>query len=756
MPSRLRLAAVALFAAAPLLSQSDSSGKESRSVRVDEGISVRVPPLFSTRSFEKGTTRLELTVSEGPVLRSVVYVTVEKRRSPQDALQRAAEISGPPSPDDRLFLVSGWPAVEATRTIELPRVMRDQEAAPPAKPGEEKPAESAAGTERQVTTFDRTMTAIAAGDRTVIVEQRLFDRSDPRLREGGRAVVDGITFTRGGVEERSRKALDEITFVRTRLFSTKDILDLPPGDFGFLFEASVSPALGVQQGQGEVAMAASWDGAKIALATNSGWGRSLDSGATFTGGNAFPASIPNQGDPSLAYGGRTGAFYLGYLGRPNGGGGAGNTQNGCTVSVDRSTDGKNYAFAGQVTFCAASQTPGQLMCAPDQEMVAAYPVRSRIRGRRPGQSLPQDEVYVAWRQFTATATKAVNTCAGLNQGSVVVAISCSKDSGATWTGPLLLATGSDFGRVAVGPDGSLYVLYAVLQTDSGGTTWNQLYLDKYSSCSTGLVHQWGYPRTVVANAKPASCNGTVPGVDRCDGQVMNSHTVAVSGFDSKGLVFIVYTDGTYDTSTLKGTDRVIGAIAPNGGFNVTATHLLSDGSAGRKFLPWACAEGKHLYATWYDRRAATKAAPDATDYFAGWLSLDQFGIGEHTNLNLTGNSDPQCNSGWPFGTTVPANATSCPTHQVTAGLCLNAAGTQNGTCDFSPRISPINGSKIGACPSGFTCSPGPGAPKYGDYNANACAAGKLFAAWTSATTPTGSAAAAVGLTTFTRTITPKQ
>ena len=32
----------------------------------------------------------------------------------------------------------------------------------------------------------------------------------------------------------------------------------------------------------------------------------------------------------------------------------------------------------------------------------------------------------------------------------------------------------------------------------------------------------------------------------------------------------------------------------------------------------------------------------------------------------------------PIGTTVPANATSCPTHQVTAGLCLNAAGTQNG------------------------------------------------------------------------------
>jgi len=76
------------------------------------------------------------------------------------------------------------------------------------------------------------------------------------------------------------------------------------------------------------------------------------------------------------------------------------------------------------------------------------------------------------------------------------------------------------------------------------------------------------------------------------------------GFDPKGMVFIVYADGT-----VNGTDRVIAAVAPNGGFNVTSTYLLSDGSAGRKFLPWSCAEGKNLWATWYDRRAATQAAP---------------------------------------------------------------------------------------------------------------------------------------------------
>ena len=38
----------------------------------------------------------------------------------------------------------------------------------------------------------------------------------------------------------------------------------------------------------------------------------------------------------------------------------------------------------------------------DQEHIAADPVRSRTRGVRPG-SAPKDQVYVAWRQFTATA-----------------------------------------------------------------------------------------------------------------------------------------------------------------------------------------------------------------------------------------------------------------------------------------------------------------------------------------------------------------
>jgi hypothetical protein len=83
---------------------------------------------------------------------------------------------------------------------------------------------------------------------------------------------------------------------------------------------------------------------------------------------------------------------------------------------------------------------------------------------------------------------------------------------------------------------------------------------------------------------------------------------------------------------------------------------------------------------------------------------------------------------------------------------LNGAGTQNGTCDLNLAKTLIG--KVTACPAGFFCLPGPGAPKYGDYNASACCGGRLFAAWTSATTPSGSATPAAGLRTFTRTVIP--
>ncbi len=729
--SHLRLACLVALTGGLLIPDALLAQKEQakQTIRLDEGISVQVDPIWKSRQLA-GSTKLELSIIEGSALRMVVYFSVEKRRSPSDALQRLAEITGPPGPEDRRFLVNGWPAVEATRMLDLQRVQQE-------KPGEE-PREK--GREPEVAKYERTITAIAAGDRTVIIEQRLFDTQDARLREAGRAVVGGLSFTRGGDEGVAKRALDDVDFVRENLYTRSGLIDYVSNDYPFFTEVRTSPPVLAETGVGEIAIAASYNGVKVAIVTNSGWAKSADSGASYTGGVGFPSSISNQGDPALAYGGKADNFYLGYLGRPNGAAASGaNSVNGCTVSVDSSKDGQTYTWAGHARFCAATARAGQTLCAPDQEQIAADSIRVKYRGVRP-KAAQKDQVYVAWRQFTAVSTAAAPSCGTLNLGSSVVELSCSSDSGATWSGAIQLGAGSDFARVAVGPDGSVYVVYSVQQTDAGGTIWDQIFLDKYSSCKTGFAHQWGYPRTVVANGRPANCGASVPGLDRCSGPLMNSHTVTVSSFDPKGMVFVVYTDGTFN-----GSDRVIAAILPNGGFNVTSTHLLSDNKAGRKFLPWACAEGKNLYATWYDRRAATQAAPDLTDFYAGWLRLDNFGPTVHSNINLTGKSDPQCKSGWPAGIGAGVTAAGCaPPNQ--PGICVNSAGVRTGLCDFGGTL---------ICGAGSTCQAGRGAPKYGDYNASACAAGRLYAAWTSATTPTGSASPAAGLTTFTRTVQPR-
>ena len=240
--------------------------KAPRTVRLDEGISVPVAPIWKSRPLA-GSTKLELTVADGPLLRMAVYFTVEKRRSPSDALQRVAEISGPPAREDRRFLVNGWPAVEATRMLDVPQTSQEKE----------KPEQESRETHPQIeiAKFERTMTAIAAGDRAVIIEQRLYDTADARLREAGRDVVAGVTFTRGGDEAVGKRALDDIDFVRKNLYTqngelVSSVLDRYP----FLTEVRTTPPVLAQTGVGEIAMAASYNGVKVAILVTDGFEQS--------------------------------------------------------------------------------------------------------------------------------------------------------------------------------------------------------------------------------------------------------------------------------------------------------------------------------------------------------------------------------------------------------------------------------------------------------------------------------------------------
>lgn len=96
MPN-LRLASLLLAIGVLLIPTSTFAQQEkgARTVRLDEGINVRIAPVWQYRQLApSGATKLELTVAEGSALRMAVYVTVERRRNASDALQRASGRNG--------------------------------------------------------------------------------------------------------------------------------------------------------------------------------------------------------------------------------------------------------------------------------------------------------------------------------------------------------------------------------------------------------------------------------------------------------------------------------------------------------------------------------------------------------------------------------------------------------------------------------------------------------------------------------------
>jgi len=114
-------------------------------------------------------------------------------------------------------------------------------------------------------------------------------------------------------------------------------------------------------------------------------------------------------------------------------------------------------------------------------------------------------------------------------------------------------------------------------------------------------------------------------------------------------------------------------------------------------MSWICSVGGSAFVSWYDQGAAATlgTSNDLTDYMVGAVSGQAASLQPGPVLNLSRNPDPQCNTGFPCGAMVPNDFTACV-------------------------VPP---------------SPGSGCPKYGDYNGSACAAGRVFNAWASATSP---------------------
>jgi hypothetical protein len=293
--------------------------------------------------------------------------------------------------------------------------------------------------------------------------------------------------------------------------------------------------------------------------------------------------------------------------------------------------------------------------------------------------------------------------------------------------------------VGVGQNGFVYVAYL-----DGG---NYL-LHKFSSCATGLQPQAGFP-LVVTQRIPVFC--PFPGHDRCD-QNPSSQTVAVDD-TNPNHIYYAYAQNKPLVLPLPPPlpplviplprDDIFVRDSLDGGLTWPPERVVrvSSGVDAARVMPWVCTTGGEAFVSWYDRRAATPcstppcpAPNDLTDYFAGSARLDRDGnLTAGAEFKVTEVADPWCASGWPCGTRATSDAESCSVQPQLAGICLDpATGLGSGNrCDFSDTP----GVGTPPCLTNEVCALGSGCPKYGDYNGNACAAGRLLTAWASATSP---------------------
>jgi hypothetical protein len=461
------------------------------------------------------------------------------------------------------------------------------------------------------------------------------------------------------------------------------------------------------------------------------WVASNDGGETFPHGGTVPAF--DSGDPSLAFA-VSGAFYYAGIDTQCQNSGYQNPPAGGAFGVDctgiaRSTD-NGVSFPINTTNPAVvcprddPNNPGTVAnrCFPDQEHIAADRMNAGTGGG--------DQVYSTWRNFDAT-----------DQDAGLV---CTQDSGVNWTAPFDLGPGSFFPRIAVGRDGFVYVV----AYDGGNYR-----LWKFSSCANGLNLQLGFPVNVFAR-DPVVC--PFAGHDRCD-QNPSSQTVAVDDTNPNHVYFAVAdADGTPNRDA---TIFVLDSL--DGGQTWTRPAVRANVAVpGPRIMPWICTTGGDAYVTWFDRRAATPCRNgncpgvqnDSTDFFAGRVGLDNGGnLVALEEFKISEVPHPWCgpiNTPWPVPTRLgrnppPGASEACSLQPQLGGVCcasgsLNAngdcpAGTTGPACDVSDDNPGTR------CSTGQVCggrSDG-GAPRYGDYNGNACVGGRLFAAWPSGTSPPG-------------------
>jgi hypothetical protein len=479
---------------------------------------------------------------------------------------------------------------------------------------------------------------------------------------------------------------------------------LPGGDAALSAGADfpVSPLQQLTQisPNGELEVAVSNDGRDIVVARQNVFQTSNDGGQTFP----FSGFLPiNDGDGSLAFG-QSGNFYFAGLFPP------GCPANSNCIAIAPLTN--RGQILGTLVNAVVCPNSGMGACSVDQEHIAADRVNAATGSA--------DRVYMVFRDLIGNAN-----------------ITCSPDSAANWAPRLPLEGGSDFPRITVGQDGFVYAVFR-----NGGN----IRIDKFNPCTSSTVVMTrapgGFPRTVSAFNDVAGCGvlsspmnpGGFAGLDRCNnGNILSSPMVAVDD-TVPTHIYVAFATNTSPTD-----ERIQVADSIDGGVNWRTPVTVNTNVPARRFLPWICTTGGDAFVTWYDRRAATPcpsppcaASNDLTDYFAASAGLDPAGnlVANNDEFRISMVSDKQCDAGrWPCAPRFQSDSENCSTQPQLAGQCSITTAIR---CDFPDCAG---GGGVGACQCpaiGETCNTGGGCPSYGDYNGNACAVGRLFAVFASA------------------------
>jgi len=661
---------------------------------LDEGISVRYPDGWSVgQPAMHSWVLLNVPADQQQTVEPTVQVAIGYlvRTDADDALSQLTEYENESATPPTLLTIGGWPAFQRVQLVD-----RSQ------------PGERPLFLDPQVVQIT---TAVAASNLLVRLEASLPSDANQSLQALVLAIGQSLTFSSVG-QPPALLTLQQLASSPNRpkvLRLDADGLPeqaptLPAGvSPGFLPAVSPPIFLPVQLANGtngELEVAISNNGSNIVVVKQGGAITSNDGGKTFPFSSGLNVS---DGDSSIAFG-QSGNFYHAALScfgssclppcpgaSPTG---TPASTNNCVVAALSANKGQSF---GTLVNAAVCPNTGGSACALDQEHIAADRANAGTGGA--------DRVYAA-----------IRNCQG-NCGTNGAFVTCSPDSDGTW-GPLLaLEKGSDFPRVAVGGDGAFYVVYEL---------GSNIRIDKFNACSTSAAQitraASSFPKTVSSFSSFAGCGVTsgFAGLDRCNnGNTLSGPTVTVDDTNANH-VYVAWAN-----NTAANNENILVVDSTDGGLNWRTPVTVSTNATARRYHPWACATGGNAFVSWYDRRAATAANNDLTDYFAasGGL-LGGSLVANNDEFKISTTSDAQCNL-WPAAPRSQFDSENCSVQPQLAGVCeLTPIPTPDTSskkrCDFvSGPTCPFN-------PAGTeTCQTAGGAPKYGDYNGNACILGRL-------------------------------